>query len=310
MILGHPVAGAIHETSWRRPGGNADWRVTQPFGCTGVEGEPRLGRCRHFHRGIDLGYGGCGRAILAAADGRIVYSGRLRNGEQVVVIRHADGWATSYGHLRTRTVDRRATVTRGQRIGSCGETGFAAGCHLHFAAKSNLPGTVTLADFIPNPFGGRGDSTGEWQDPWPRLEMNAGGLDADAPVASATREVEVVYPFRDYIPGSTVAVLGNTNVRKTPTLGGDAVLRTTAGSEIWTVTGFVQGDASEGSDWWLQRWADDHFEYVHRSRTGEVAEPAGDCAEEVATAIAEFQPGNVDVAAPSHRMRRRFAPQR
>ncbi|MGZ8514634.1 MAG: murein hydrolase activator EnvC family protein, partial [Candidatus Limnocylindrales bacterium] len=48
--------------------------VTQTFGCTGFVFEPRLGTCRHFHRGIDV-VAPRGTPVRASGSGTIVYIG-------------------------------------------------------------------------------------------------------------------------------------------------------------------------------------------------------------------------------------------
>jgi murein DD-endopeptidase MepM/ murein hydrolase activator NlpD len=173
MLFTNPVQGVI------RPPGSPkvlnSYRVTQPFGCTGVTAEPKLGTCLHFHRGIDVGDGTCGHPVIAARGGTVRYSGKLSNGEQMVILNHGGGWGSSYSHLAVRAVSATQGVVAGTRLGSVGDTGFANGCHLHFAVKSGLPTGWTRADFIPNAFGGRGDSTGKWENPWPLLEQNVLG---------------------------------------------------------------------------------------------------------------------------------------
>jgi len=179
MIIGSPVFRLI--TAFRAKRDGDHFAVTQPFGPTDHTGEPPLGKAAHFHRGIDLGNFRCGYAVLAVADGTVRYSGKLSNGENVVVIRHGDGWASSYGHLADREVSAGQGVKKGDKIGDHGTTGFSSACHLHFALKKGLD-LVALADFIPNRWGGRGDTTGEWVDPWPLLEQNVKIrlVDADA----------------------------------------------------------------------------------------------------------------------------------
>ena len=148
------------------------FRVTQDFGCTGVDAEPRLGTCKHFHRGLDISDAGCDSPVFAPRAGKVRFAGKLTNNEKVVVLNHSGGWGSSYGHLSDIGVQTGKDVAAGQRIGSIGDTGNALGCHLHFAVKSGLPQGWDLLDFIPDPFGGRGDSTGKWRNPWPILVQN------------------------------------------------------------------------------------------------------------------------------------------
>ena len=148
------------------------FRVTQDFGCTGVDAEPRFGNCSHFHRGLDISDARCNAPIFAPRAGRVKFAGKLSNDEKVVVLNHSRGWGSSYGHLSDIAVQDGADVRAGQRIGAIGDSGNAFGCHLHFAVKSGLPQGWGLLDFIPDPFGGRGDSTGKWRNPWPLLVQN------------------------------------------------------------------------------------------------------------------------------------------
>ncbi len=114
------------------------YRITQVFGCTGWPGEPRWGTCRHYHDGLDIG-GPTGVPILAAASGTVIYAGWRKAGTDgaaggiVVWISHGGGTLyTTYNHLSAVTVKIGQHVTAGQRVGSMGETGAAAGTHLHF----------------------------------------------------------------------------------------------------------------------------------------------------------------------------------
>ena len=174
MIFSNPVRGQITPFPKNAPAGI--FQVTQPFGAGAIAkvvGEPPLDG-RPFHRGIDLGNERCGAALLAPNRATVKFAGKLGNGEIVVVLNHGDGWGSSVGHLRARAVRDGEKVKRGQKIGEVGDSGFANGCHTHFAVKSKLPARWGLLDFIPNPYGGRGDSKGRgvWEDPWPLLEQN------------------------------------------------------------------------------------------------------------------------------------------
>ncbi len=54
-----------------------------------------------------------------------------------VSIQHADGTRTLYLHLDAPEVARGAAVTRGQRIGRSGNTGWSTGAHLHVQRQAN-----------------------------------------------------------------------------------------------------------------------------------------------------------------------------
>lgn len=166
IIFGNPLRGRIYLSAGTISGAARWWR-TQRFGCTGFSWEPPLGGCAHYHRAIDIARGpaGCGDDVLAAAAGTVFYSGTLNDGAQVVCIRHDGGFATGYAHLSSRAVARGTRVARGQRIGACGMSGRATGCHVHFAFKTGFPATAGVNDFWQ-------DSVGHWADPWPHLTQN------------------------------------------------------------------------------------------------------------------------------------------
>lgn len=75
--------------------------------------------------------------ILAAADGTIETSKLNKSLGEVIVLRHANGAATLYAHLKTRQVLEKATVKAGTVIGLSDTTGNATGPHLHFEYVPN-----------------------------------------------------------------------------------------------------------------------------------------------------------------------------
>jgi murein DD-endopeptidase MepM/ murein hydrolase activator NlpD len=108
---------------------------TQPFGCTNFGLEPTTGACPGgFHFGVDLA-DPQGTPIRAAADG-IAYP--LPDYEYYgnhVLLQHAGGLATVYGHLVRMNVGWGQAVRRGDLIGWVGTTGNSTGPHLHFEVR-------------------------------------------------------------------------------------------------------------------------------------------------------------------------------
>lgn len=89
------------------------------------------------HQGVDLGVG-FGNPIYAAFDGivRVALPPKLTGGYgNVVVLRHANGLETYYGHLSQYIVETDDLVTAGEIIGYCGSTGRSTGPHLHFETR-------------------------------------------------------------------------------------------------------------------------------------------------------------------------------
>jgi murein DD-endopeptidase MepM/ murein hydrolase activator NlpD len=112
--------------------------VTQGFGCTDLLGEPYWPSCatRHFHTGVDIA-GPNGTPIYASAAGIVNdYPGSIGYGNYIILL-HANGYATVYGHLSGFALGSGAVVARGQVIGYEGSTGYSTGPHLHFEIRYN-----------------------------------------------------------------------------------------------------------------------------------------------------------------------------
>jgi murein DD-endopeptidase MepM/ murein hydrolase activator NlpD len=85
--------------------------------------------------GINIG-AQVGVSIRAAAAGDVVYAGDQVPGfGNLVLIKHANGWVTAYGHLSRVTVKMQQKVAQGQEIGLAGATGGVAEPQLHFEIR-------------------------------------------------------------------------------------------------------------------------------------------------------------------------------
>jgi murein DD-endopeptidase MepM/ murein hydrolase activator NlpD len=77
-----------------------------------------------------------GTPVQAADAGTVIYTGNeLAAFGNLVLIRHAGGFVTAYGHLGSIGVQRGSTVTQGQSIGTVGQTGSASAPQLHFEIR-------------------------------------------------------------------------------------------------------------------------------------------------------------------------------
>ncbi|MCR5879912.1 LysM peptidoglycan-binding domain-containing protein [Phenylobacterium sp. J367] len=77
-----------------------------------------------------------GDAVRAAASGDVVYAGDQVPGfGNLVLIKHADGWVTAYGHLSRVDVKMTQKVTQGQQIGQAGSSGGVTEPQLHFEVR-------------------------------------------------------------------------------------------------------------------------------------------------------------------------------
>ena len=75
-----------------------------------------------------------GTPVLAAAHGTIYLTGYSRNGYgNFIVIKHANGSRSIYGHLSEMNGAIGKLVNQGEIIGYSGNTGRATGPHLHFS---------------------------------------------------------------------------------------------------------------------------------------------------------------------------------
>ncbi len=89
-----------------------------------------------FHQGLDISTEK-GQPVFATADGSVEaasYSGDYGN---LIVLKHAFGLVTRYGHLSSFTVKPGQQVKRGDVIGYVGSTGRSTGAHLHYEILAN-----------------------------------------------------------------------------------------------------------------------------------------------------------------------------
>ena len=87
---------------------------------------------RQTHLGFDLA-SLRGSPVPAGNAGQVVFAGPLGIYGNTVVLDHGLGLFSLYGHLSTVAVQVGATVGRGDPVGNTGDTGLAAGDHLHFS---------------------------------------------------------------------------------------------------------------------------------------------------------------------------------
>ncbi len=90
---------------------------------------------RRTHYGTDLkAY--MGDTIRAAFSGKVrLVKYEAKGFGKYVVIRHANGLETIYGHLSKQLVNEDQTVKAGEVIGLAGNTGRSTGPHLHFETR-------------------------------------------------------------------------------------------------------------------------------------------------------------------------------
>ncbi|MEW5559325.1 murein hydrolase activator NlpD [Enterobacter asburiae] len=107
-------------SSWRWP---TDGKIIENF--SGGDGG---------NKGIDIA-GSKGQAIVATADGRVVYAGNaLRGYGNLIIIKHNDDYLSAYAHNDTMLVREQQEVKAGQKIATMGSTGTSS-TRLHFEIR-------------------------------------------------------------------------------------------------------------------------------------------------------------------------------
>ncbi|MGW6703354.1 M23 family metallopeptidase [Streptomyces sp. NPDC054956] len=87
------------------------------------------------HTGIDF-HASSGTSVHAVGVGTVVEAGWGGAYGNNVIIQHADGTYTQYGHMSSLSVSVGQQVAAGQQIGLSGSTGNSSGPHLHFEART------------------------------------------------------------------------------------------------------------------------------------------------------------------------------
>jgi lipoprotein NlpD len=86
------------------------------------------------NKGIDIA-GHAGDAVLASADGRVVYSGAgLRGYGNLIILKHNNTYLTAYAHNQTLLVKEDQAVRKGQKIAEMGSSD-ADRVKLHFEIR-------------------------------------------------------------------------------------------------------------------------------------------------------------------------------
>ena len=109
-------------------GGRFAWPV--------VGGNNYISQYFHYgHYAIDIA-ATYGSKVVAAAAGKVVFSGWRNNGGGYQVwISHGGNLYTGYFHMSSLTVSSGQYVSKAQQVGRSGQTGWATGPHLHFVVS-------------------------------------------------------------------------------------------------------------------------------------------------------------------------------
>jgi murein DD-endopeptidase MepM/ murein hydrolase activator NlpD len=89
-----------------------------------------------MHEGLDIG-ARTGTAIVASADGRVVFAGAKPGFGKFVQIDHGYGVESFYAHAKKLHTKKGMTLKRGDLIAAIGNTGASTGPHLHYEIRVN-----------------------------------------------------------------------------------------------------------------------------------------------------------------------------
>ena len=73
-----------------------------------------------------------GTEVLSTANGIVKSSRKSYISGNYIEIDHGNGFSTVYAHLHRRYVKKGDKITRGQKIGTLGNTGKSTAPHLHY----------------------------------------------------------------------------------------------------------------------------------------------------------------------------------
>ena len=108
------------------------WNKSSSFGWR----ENSLTGSREYHSGVDMA---CptGTPVYAALPGKVIETGCNATYGNYIILQHASGYKTLYGHLSAIKTKRGAYVNQDSIIGKVGNTGISNEPHLHFEVSKD-----------------------------------------------------------------------------------------------------------------------------------------------------------------------------
>jgi lipoprotein NlpD len=140
-----PRAARVHHREDHGPK-DANLRFTWPV-TSGTVTSGFGERGHSFHDGIDIS-APVGTPVHVAQDGDVIYSDVLRGYGNVIIVRHASGFATVYAHNQVNRVHELQHVRQGDVIASVGDSGRTSGANLHFEVRQDNVARDPL-EFLP-----------------------------------------------------------------------------------------------------------------------------------------------------------------
>ncbi|WP_353095378.1 M23/M56 family metallopeptidase [Tissierella praeacuta] len=119
-------------------------KISAPFG----KRVHPVTKMEKVHTGIDIP-GEEGEIIIAAADGKVVFSQYEGGYGKTIIIDHGNNLATVYAHCSELLVEENDEITFGTAIAKVGSTGASTGPHLHFEVRKDGEAVEPL-DYFKN----------------------------------------------------------------------------------------------------------------------------------------------------------------
>ncbi len=156
-------------------------RMTSGFG---MRRHPILGFSR-MHTGTDWA-APRGTPIIASGNGVVESAGWASGYGNQTIIRHANGYESSYNHQSAiaKGIKPGAKVTQGQVIGYVGSTGQSTGAHLHYELIVNGTRVDPMKIRLPGGKSLSGDNLARFQEERSRIDALLGGGSDPAELAS------------------------------------------------------------------------------------------------------------------------------
>jgi len=109
----------------------------------------------YSHKGLDISNGRQGDPVIATAGGTVVTAGYDQSYGNMVVMRHANGYYTRFGHMQSLSVRKGQIVKQGTMLGKVGNTGLSTGAHVHYEVilGGQLVDPLAYIEMPPNDIG-------------------------------------------------------------------------------------------------------------------------------------------------------------
>lgn len=135
-----PSSSAVHEYGKNHAASEDEQPLELPLSGSisspyGWRKDPFTGK-QDFHHGIDIARPQ-GSDIVAAAEGKVVFSGWKEGYGRIVEIEHQNGMSTRYAHNSRNLVKRGEKVAKYQSVALVGNSGRSTGTHLHYEVRKN-----------------------------------------------------------------------------------------------------------------------------------------------------------------------------